>query len=269
MNHGEFVNKVQEYYKNHARDLPWRPPELPIVNGQLDPYKILLSEIMLQQTQVSRVIKKYHEFLLRFPTIESAAKARQKDILETWQGLGYNRRALYLHRALQNLSEHKRWNKELLVAQAGIGPNTAGAVMVYAYNQPHLFIETNVRAAYIHHFFADEKVVPDQKLVPHIEATLDTKNPRQWYWALMDYGTFIKKAFKNPAKKSKHYRAQSQFEGSSRQLRAQIIRELLAGSKTDEQLKKQLKDERVDHVLKGLTKEGFLERKDTGYSIAK
>lgn len=218
-----FIRRVRSYYSENPRTMPWRNTD--------DPYKILVSEVMLQQTQVDRVIPKYELFVKRFPTIASLAAASKADVLSLWSGLGYNRRALWLHETSKEIM--KRFNgavpadPEILAGFKGIGIHTASAVCVYAYNQPLVFIETNIRAVYIHHFFSDTADVSDEDILHHVKATLDRKNPRQWYWALMDYGSYIKKRYKNPARKSKHYGIQPQFKGSRRQLRGAIIRDLL------------------------------------------
>ncbi len=147
----DFQTEVTRQGQGHFREMPWRAAE---ADGSFDPYKILVSELMLQQTQVARVVPKFTEFVAKFPTLEALANASLGDVLKAWQGLGYNRRAKYLHSAAQALiSKEAPWKCEDLVALAGVGPNTAGAVLAYAYNQPVLFVETNVRSVFIHHFF--------------------------------------------------------------------------------------------------------------------
>lgn len=183
---------------------------------------------MLQQTQVERVIPKFSAFLNRFPTISSLAQAHQKEVLTLWQGLGYNRRAVCLHKCAQVVYHDSAGifpeNREELLKLPGVGPYTASALGAFAFNQPVSLIETNVRAVFIYHFFAEQEKVSDTELLPLIEKELLKTNPRLWYSALMDYGSFLKRTFPNPSKKSKHHAVQSKFAGSLRQARGEIIR---------------------------------------------
>jgi A/G-specific adenine glycosylase len=265
-NEKAFVKIVERYYAKEGRhDLPWRLTQ--------DPYKITVSEIMLQQTQVSRVLEKYKEFLRAFPTVRSLAKAPLADVLRVWSGLGYNRRAKFLHQMAQAVvTEYKGKfpaTIEGLQSLPGIGPYTAGAIYAFAYDKAYPVIETNIRTVYLHHFFADKIGVSDQELFPTIEATLQKMHPREWYWALMDYGSYLKSTgIKNNAK-SKHYTKQSKFEGSKRQMRGAIMRELLKGPKTVVQIAKAIDKEkgRVEEVLVDLIRERMVTRKINIYSI--
>lgn len=218
-----FQREVYRLYKSLDRKLPWRKTT--------DPYKILVSEIMLQQTQAERVIPKYQEFLKRFSTIKSLASVPLSDVLSKWQGLGYNRRAKMLHECAQAVCRDHGGsipkNYEMLKSLPGIGPYTAGAIMTFAYNRPVSMIETNIRTVFLHHFFYGRRNVSDGELMCLIEKTLDRTNPREWYSALMDYGMLLKKEVRNINRRSKHYVKQSRFEGSDRQIRGKIIRELL------------------------------------------
>ena len=215
---------VRAHYRELGRDLPWRRTR--------DPYSILVSEVMLQQTQVARVLPKYDLFLSLFPEPRALATAPLGAVLVAWQGLGYNRRALALHRAAQIVtSEHQgripRSVPELRRLPA-IGPATAAAVCVFAYDHPLTFIETNIRSAFLHYFFRECIAVPDADILPLIELTLDRENPRDWYYALMDYGAWVKKTQPNPGRRSRHHATQTPFVGSHRQLRAQVLQLLLA-----------------------------------------
>ncbi len=215
-----FKKRVLSYYRRNARTLPWRETT--------DPYCILVSEIMLQQTQVDRVIPKYEAFIKRFPDVASLALSPLKEVLVMWQGLGYNRRAQSLHNSARiitsELGGHMPETREALQTLPGIGAYTAAAVSVFAYNQPCVFIETNIRAVYIHSFFPNADSVTDAQLEPYIAASLNKRNPRRWYNALMDYGVYLKKLHGNPARKSRHHTVQSRFEGSDRQIRGMIIK---------------------------------------------
>lgn len=265
----QFVEAVWQFYGGHGRhDLPWRQSE---PAGSFDPYKILVSELMLQQTQVPRVIPKYHAFLAHFPTIASLADAGLGDVLTVWNGLGYNRRAKFLLQAAQTIMRTYDGvfpdSPEQLVRLPGIGTNTAGAVVTYAFNRPVVFIETNVRTVFIHHFFPNDEQVDDKQLVPLVAETLDTKDPRQWFWALMDYGTYLKQTVGNVGRVSKTYTKQSTFAGSKRQLRGAIIRLLVAQPRTTYQLHTALHDDRLPEVLTQLVGEGMIQEKAGRFSI--
>lgn len=249
----EFVDIIWEYYAAHKRNLPWRQ-NLDIPQW---PYHVLISEIMLQQTQVARVIPKYATWLEVFPTLADAAQGSLADYIRLWSGLGYNRRAKYLHDAIKQINTlycgivPKDINN--LSKLPGVGINTAGAIAVYAYNQPYVFIETNIRSVYIHHFFNNKTVVSDNDIQKIVANTIDTENPREWYWALMDYGTFIKNNYGGNLQKSSHYVPQSAFIGSKRQTRGVIIKQLTTGPKTISQLKKAVNnDDRLKTVLNEL-----------------
>lgn len=253
-----FQRLVWDFYKDNKRDLPWRKTS--------DPYKILVSEVMLQQTQVNRVIQKYKDFISRFPNFKILSEAPFSEVLRVWQGMGYNRRALYLHRAaLVIMREQKKilpHNQEMLVKLPGIGVNTAGAICAFAFNQPVVFIETNIRSVYIHEFFKDKDAISDKDVLVLIDKTLDHANPRDWYYALMDYGAYLKKGFKNPARRSLHYATQSKFEGSDRQIRGSILRAFTESqSLTIRKLLNRFakKEEiRVQKILNDLNCEGFI-----------
>lgn len=218
-----FQTTILDHYKKHGRDLPWRKTS--------DPYAIVVSEIMLQQTQADRVIPKYKNFLTLFPTFAKLAKAPLPDVLKAWQGLGYNRRAINLQRlakeVVQKYSNKFPKDPELVDALPGIGPATAGSIVTYSFNKVAPYIETNVRTVYIHFFFKGRDDVSDDELWPIVVKTVETKNPRRWYNALMDYGVKLKKECKNPSRRSKHHAKQSTFEGSNRQLRGRIVKLLL------------------------------------------
>lgn len=215
-----FKKALADFYRQGKRNLPWRRTK--------NPYYILVSEIMLQQTQTDRVIPKYKEFLRRFPTVNALAKASTADVLKAWQGLGYNRRALALKRAAEKIISDFQGvvprTLEQLVQLPGVGPYTAAAVCAFAYNQPHNLLETNVRTVLLHHFFPRAVRVADAKLLPLVRATLDRQNPREWYWALMDYGTHLKKTAGNATRRSAAYSKQSPFRNSNRHLRGHILR---------------------------------------------
>lgn len=261
-----FTETVKSHYKKQGRhELPWRLTT--------DPYSIAVSEIMLQQTQVDRVIPKYTAFLQKFPTVQKLAKAPLAGVLGMWSGLGYNRRAKFLHQMAQAVvNEYKGTfpdSYEELKKLPGIGPYTAGAIAAFAFNQAVPIIETNIRTVYLHHFFKNKENVSDAALHKIIEKTLDTKNPRVWYWALMDYGSHLKSTgIKNNAK-SKHYTKQSAFVGSKRQIRGAIMREVLKGPTTVQQVLKIIDRKKgdVQEVFDDLAREGFVKKEKGNYFI--
>lgn len=259
-----FQEIVWDYYRTHQRAMPWR--ENP------SPYYVLVSELMLQQTQVSRVIPKFHEFTLRFPTVIELGRAPLSEVLKTWNGLGYNRRAKFLWQAAQ-MVETKYGGVipdtfDSLVSLPGIGPNTAGAILAYAYDQPVTFIETNIRTVYFHHFFMDQEVVSDHELRDVVEATIDREYPREFYWALMDYGSYLKQTAGGRLNQSKHYKKQSPLAGSLREMRGMIIRALSHNAYSDEQLRDRVAaDHRYDTALKALAEEGMIENKNGQWSL--
>jgi A/G-specific adenine glycosylase len=224
-----FVEKIVDFYRHHSRDLPWRQ--------NTSPYSIFVSEIMLQQTQVARVLTKYPEFIQRFPDFKSLASAPLTDVLLIWQGMGYNRRAKYLHDSAREIVKQYKGSLpkdiEKLGSLPGIGPATAGSIACFAFNAPTIFIETNVRRSILFHFFPEESEVLDiavravvEKCMQYIQK-YENISPREWYWALMDYGSYLKTVVDNPNKRSKHYVKQSRFEGSDRQVRGELLRQYL------------------------------------------
>lgn len=221
-----FIKKIWDYSAQHRRDMSWRK--------NITPYRIVVSEIMLQQTQADRVAKKFDGFIRRFPSWKALALAPTKDVLEEWQGLGYNRRALNLQKCARAVVEQHKGKlpqtPEELIELPSIGPNTAGSILAFAFNIPHPFIETNIRSVYIHHFFSKKSTttkISDKEILQKVTETLDQENPREWYYALMDYGTHLKKLHINPSRKSKHHKSQSKFKGSHRELRAHILKLLI------------------------------------------
>jgi A/G-specific adenine glycosylase len=264
-----FQTTVWANYRNQGRhDLPWRQAE---ADGSFDAYKIMVSEIMLQQTQVGRVIPKYHEFLLKFPTIVQLNAAPQGEVLKIWNGLGYNRRAKFLHQSAKEIVGRYDGiipsTQNQLTQLPGIGTNTAGAILAYAYNQPAIFVETNIRAVFIHHFFRGQDAISDRSILKYVQQTLDHKCPREWYWALMDYGTQLKQSVANPNTRSKQYTQQSQFQGSWRQLRGQVVRLLSDHSYSRKLLEDVIDDERLPLVLSELVNENLIQRRGSHYCL--
>jgi A/G-specific adenine glycosylase len=262
-----FLRIIYEYFEGNARDLPWR-----LTNN---PYEILVSEIMLQQTQVERVLTKYGPFLDQYPTFQDLAQAPLRDILLAWQGLGYNRRAQALQgiaqRVVAEFDGKLPADRETLQSLPGIGSATAGALMAFAFQQPVVFLETNIRRVYLHFFYPDAEAVPDKVLLPLIMLTLDALRVRQWYYALMDYGAMLKKLVPNPNRRSAHYSRQSPFQGSDREIRSWILQLFLD---TPELAEKVILDgiptdaARIKRILGQLTQESFLIRQEGNYHLA-
>lgn len=261
-----FCEIIYDHYREHRRDFPWRETT--------EPYHILVSEVMLQQTQTSRVKVKFREFVSAFPDFASLADAPLRRVLEVWQGMGYNRRAVSLKRTAETVvSEHGGVlpdTTSVLLKLPGIGPYTASAVCAFAFNKPTVLIETNIRRVFIHFFFPGQEKVKDLDIVPLVERTMDWENPREWYSALMDYGVMLAKQTGNPNRRSAHYTKQKAFEGSGRQLRGMVLRDILRkGGLSEEELVVRTGKEpkRVRKVLGELEKEGFIREKGRKYVV--
>jgi A/G-specific adenine glycosylase len=253
----EFQQMVLSYYNNYGREMAWR--------DTTDPYQILVSEIMLQQTQVERVKIKFPEFIKAFPDFASLAVAPLDNVLSVWQGMGYNRRAIAIQKcAIRVMNEYNGIlpaDVDLLVTFPGIGRATASSIAAFAFNLPVVFIETNIRRVFIHFFFSDTDTVSDADLLPIVEKSLYKENPRVWYWALMDLGSALKKTVPNPNRRSVHYSKQSPFEGSDREIRGIIIRMLLVepGMSEKQLLAIRIEDPvRIKKILAALISEGFI-----------
>lgn len=261
-----FQEHIKLFYQSHGRMFAWRSTQ--------DPYHIVVSEIMLQQTQTERVKEKFSQFIIEFPDFKTLSQATNFEVIKAWQGLGYNRRALALHALAQDVVQKYQGNlpddPQKLTEFKGIGPNTAGSICVFAFNKPVVFIETNIRTVFIHSFFRNQIDIHDKLLIPLIEQTIDKNNPRIWYYALMDYGVALKKAFKNPSRKSKHHTKQSKFEGSERQIRGMILRALTAHKALTFDMLCDLIDRqpsRIERNLQDLVNEGFVTQRELLFFI--
>ncbi|HTY52693.1 MAG TPA: A/G-specific adenine glycosylase [Methanomicrobiales archaeon] len=253
-----FRGRLMHFYATYGRDLPWR--------RTTDPYRILVSEFMLQQTQVGRVLVKYPEFLGKFPDIATLAGATPREVLGAWQGLGYNRRALALHatarKAVREFGGSIPLDPVVLESFPGIGAATAGAVVVFSTNLPLVFIETNIRRVFIHLFFSGVTRVHDREIEPILARTLMRNRPRDFYYALMDLGSLLM-GQGNPNTRSAGYSRQSPFQGSDRQLRGEILRRLLPTGDIASGILSDLEAARpgqLERVLGGLERDGFIER---------
>lgn len=227
----------------------------------------MVSEIMLQQTQVSRVIPKYQAFIAEFPSVTTLAAAPLAQVLRAWSGLGYNRRAQYLHTAAKQVSGPFPQTMVELTKLPGVGLNTAAAIMNYAYNHATSFVETNIRTVYFHHYFHDQtRPISDKEVMQLVAETIDHENPREWFWALMDYGAHLKTTVGSLNNQSKHYAKQPSFNGSRRQIRGQVIRLLNTASQSHATLARHIPDERLASVLNDLVQEGLIVKTKTMYN---
>lgn len=248
---------IHHYHANKRRSFAWR--------DQISPYRVVVSEIMLQQTQTDRVAQKFDPFIAQFPSFQALAQAPFHDVLRFWKGLGYNRRAMGLQKIAQIITEKHNGQlpdqPEILETFPSIGKATARSILAFTYNQPTVFIETNIRSVFIYFFFKNHTSVSDKELEPFIAQTVDQKNPREWYYALMDYGVMLKKTVGNLSRLSTHYAKQSKFEGSDRQIRGMILQALLdqPGICKQELLLLLGKEKtRIDKILQDLCTEGFV-----------
>lgn len=252
-----FNETVWQKGRELYRSMPWRE--------DTRPYYVLVSELMLQQTQVSRVIPKFEAFIAQFPDENTLARASLADVLKLWQGLGYNRRAKFLHEAAKMVVDLGLFPNTFddLMQLPGVGKNTAGAIMAYSFNYPAIFVETNIRTVYFHHFFENEETVDDKQIIEKLIQTVDTEHPREFYWALMDYGSWLKAQGVGRLQQSKHYTKQRALKGSIRETRGAIVRLLSQGDQQDAALRVLVAmPDRYDQALQGLMRDGLVTRID-------
>ncbi len=261
-----FQDCIYRFYRANGRDLPWRRTK--------DPYHILVSEIMLQQTQVDRVLKKYTSFLKAFPGIHELSRAPLDQVLREWQGLGYNSRCISLKKSaiamVNRFVSRVPDSYEDLLSLPGIGHATASSILAFAFDVSTVFIETNIRALFIHFFFSGRDNIRDSDIYPLIEQTLNRESPRTWYYAMMDYGAELKRRFGSMNSRSVHYTRQPPFEGSKRQMRGMVLRLLLdepglSGNELAEKVGRDCCP--VEEVIASLAQEGFIQKENSGYSI--
>ncbi len=257
--------------------LPWRI--------DCSPYSVLLSEFMLQQTQVSRVVTYFNVFVQQWPNIDSLAKENFRGILQHWNGLGYNRRAKYLHDTAKSLS-HKHDGRipdtiADLIQLPGIGIYTASAICAFAFNKKSIVLETNIRKVIIYHFFKNESCITDNQINGVLEQLVNyVDDYRTWYWALMDYGVLLGKQVINPSQKSAGYKKQSNFKGSLRKIRGRVLEVLCrCNTMSEMRLKEAVKekvsddeyvdvfDEFFEKSIRSLVKEKILSYKGSAVSI--
>lgn len=262
-----FREHIHHFYRSHGRHFPWRQTD--------DPYRILLSEVMLQQTQTTRVEPKYELFLSLWPTLKDLASASTLELLTHWKGLGYNRRALYLHRTAQ-MSEQWGWtlpNDEAALRDLpGVGKATLAALLAFAFDRRSIYLETNVRRVILHCFFADREGVHDRQIEQILAALIaEEEDPKSWYYGLLDYGVLLKALVPNPNRRSAHYTRQSTFENSNRQIRGLLIHLLTEGGRSSEErimeVLSRFEADRITTCLTQLKEEGFVEERGGEYMI--
>lgn len=266
-----FQRIVLEWSKKNRRSLPWR--------NTRDPYKILVSEIMLQQTQVSRVIPKYREFLRAFPSMKALAKAHRTQLFSVWAGLGYWRRALLLQQTAKLIIKKKRFPRNPLELEQlpGIGHYTARALACFAFQNQDAFLDTNIRRIYLHFFFPGKKNISDNEILRIAQKAVQEKDPREWHYALFDYGALALKD-KTINKQSRHYHKQSRFRGSFRSFRAKAVRFLLSspGSKTSRKtlqrfLQQAIAESKAPYapkeIISALLRDGIIKESTGKYSL--
>jgi A/G-specific adenine glycosylase len=262
-----FRELIFDHYRRFGREFPWR--------NTRDPYRILVSEIMLQQTQVDRVLKKYLPFIQRFPDIHALHRSSLEEVLALWQGLGYNRRCLALKRSTAIIVERHGGkipeDLDELLSLPGVGSATAAGIRCFAYGRPALYLETNIRNVYLHLFFPGKEDVRDREILELLEQTMDRQKPREWYFALMDFGSMLKKHVGELNSRSRHYKKQPPFEGSDRQIRGQILNLLLrepgiAEAKLIGRMERE--PGRIRRIVSSLEEEGFIEHTGEGYIIS-
>lgn len=264
MDETKFTDIIWQKGRELYRDMPWRQ--------DTRPYYVLVSELMLQQTQVSRVIPKFEAFIQAFPDEKVLSSASLADVLRLWQGLGYNRRAKYLHEAAKMIVARGEFpdTYEGLIKLSGVGKNTAGAILAYSYNHPSIFIETNIRTVYLHYFFQDGEVVDDRQLLELLAETIDKISPREWYWALMDYGSWLKKQGMGRLAQSRQYKKQAPLKGSVREVRGRIIKALSYKDMSRSVLREAvLADDRFDVALNGLLQDGLVSEGQLKFHLTK
>lgn len=249
----DFQQRILDFYHKNGRELPWRKTT--------DRYRIWISETMLQQTQVDRVIPKYNKWIERFPDASALAAAPLSEVLELWQGLGYNNRAKRLWDAAKITVEQSDGKvpstPQELIILPGIGPYMARSILIFADNLNLAAVDTNIRRILIHEFDLPE-TISDKELQQIADSCVPKGRSRDWHNALMDYGAMVLTARKSGIKPKT---TQSKFEGSTRWYRSQILKRVLKEKEVSIQ---DIKDEHkdcphdLDKIISSLEKDGVI-----------
>lgn len=256
-----FRHFIWDFFRDHGRSFPWRETR--------DPYRILVSEMMLQQTQTERVLPKYLQFIDVYPDMPSLSRAQFGEVYPLWQGLGYNRRCLALiaiaSRCVEEFGGAIPNCTRTLLSFPSVGPATAAALKAFAWGEPSLYLETNIRRVLLHVWHNRESGVPDRKLLETLEQVMDKDDPRMWYYAMMDYGVHLRKAVANPNTRSRHYTRQKPFKDSDREIRGMVLRILSKKHSATLQEIVQIADMplgRVEYNLNSLVRDGMVACED-------
>jgi A/G-specific adenine glycosylase len=256
-----FQQKILEFYQKNKRDLPWRKTT--------DPYHILVSEFMLQQTQVSRVVEYYNKWMESWPTVNNLASEEYKNVLQSWMGLGYNRRAMYLHNTAKIIV--KDFDSDVLNAVnhyenlPGIGLYTSKAIQIFAANADIATVDTNIRRILISEFDLNENI-SENDLFSLAQLCLPHGKSRDWHNALMDYGAMYLTSRKSGIKPKTQ---QSRFKGSDRQIRGQILRLLLKEDHSFYELHHQIQvnDTRLTGILDKMIHEKTISKTNEKFHV--
>jgi A/G-specific adenine glycosylase len=284
--------RILPWYREHGRhDLPWR--------ASRDPYRVLVSELMLQQTQVPRVIPKYNAFIAEFPTVRRLAVADRAAVLRHWQGLGYNNRAVRLHALARVVSERLDGvlpqEYDALRALPGIGPYTAGAIMSFAYDKPAPCVDVNIRRV-LSRIAWRKSERPSQTAIDALalRAVTQAPSPHDWHSALMDFGSAVctarspkcascqvrplcaSKGMRPDEVASREHARQPSFLGSIRWWRGQILKRVLEEPRGRAALLRSIRNRpspaeraRFAQALGALEQEGLLRKRQGRYSVEK
>lgn len=247
----KFHEKIFTWWKKNKRSLPWRETT--------NPYYIMISEIMLQQTQVNRSIEKYLEFIDKYPTIKDLAEASVSSVLKSWSGLGYNRRALWLHEAANQIVKLKDFPEtpEELQKLKGIGPYTSRSILIFAFNYDIATVDTNIRRILIAENFAKEET-KEKELFIIAQKLLPKGKARDWHNALMDFGSLVLTSAKTGIKPKT---TTSRNSKENRRFRGIIVKYLTRNSKAlKERMIKNcnIPTEKIDDILEGLLADGLI-----------
>jgi len=274
--------RLLAHYRRTARDLPWRRTH--------DPYEVLVSEVMLQQTQAARVTPAFDRFVRRFPTLEALAAAPLGAVLREWSGLGYNRRARDLHRIARMSPQGLPKTVAELDALPGVGAYTAGAIASFAFRQRVPFADTNIRRVLGRVFLG----IPgtNKEAVELDAAAMPNRSSDLWHHALMDLGATICKPKPQcevcplngacryalgrdgtAAKGAATVRHQDRpirpaaYKDTDRRVRGAIVKALTTRDMTIRALEKQIGEERVGPLTEALVADGLVERAGAGYRL--